>query len=105
MLKNRIRGFMENEACSCSMDYGCVTPMYVYRMWGGKVSLEEIFEALRVEFVSRKGMSVKGVKRGVWTLTSSNANATRQTLNKFGLLSLLWQFCSYLFWPQWGRKR
>ena len=36
----------------------------------------------------------------VWAMTLSTANATRQTSNKFGLLSLLWQFCSYLFWPQ-----
>ena len=38
---------MENEARSCSMDFGCVTPEYVYRMWGGAVALEEISEALR----------------------------------------------------------
>jgi hypothetical protein len=48
---------------------------------------------------------MKKILKAVWLLTSSNANATRQTPNKFGLLSLLWQFCSYLFWPQWGRKR
>lgn len=33
---------MENEARSCSMDMGCVTPLYVYRAWGGVVSIEEI---------------------------------------------------------------
>lgn len=38
----RLREFMENEARSCSMDFGCVTPVYVYRMWGGQVALEEI---------------------------------------------------------------
>ena len=38
----RLKAFMENEARSCSMDFGCVTPEYVYRMWGGSVSLEEI---------------------------------------------------------------
>ena len=38
--------------------------------------------------------------RGVWVLTLSTANATRQTLSKLSLLSLLWQFCSYLFWPR-----
>ncbi len=42
----RLRQFMEDEARSCSMDFGCVTPMYVYRMWGGDVSLEEITAAL-----------------------------------------------------------
>ena len=43
----RLREFMENEAKSCSMDYGCITPEYVYRMWGGTVPLEEIVEAMR----------------------------------------------------------
>ena len=38
----RLKEFMENEARSCSMDFGCVTPLYVYRMWGGTVTLEEI---------------------------------------------------------------
>ena len=38
----RLKAFIENEARSCSMDFGCVTPVYVYRMWGGPVSLEEI---------------------------------------------------------------
>ena len=39
---SRLKEFMENEARSCSMDFGCITPLYVYRMWGGSVSLEEI---------------------------------------------------------------
>lgn len=38
----RLRDFMENEAKSCSMEPGCITPLYVYRMWGGQVPLEEI---------------------------------------------------------------
>lgn len=38
----RLKAFIENETRSCSMDFGCVTPVYVYRMWGGSVSLEEI---------------------------------------------------------------
>ena len=41
-LTTRIKQFMEEEARSCSMDPGCITPEYVYRMWGGKVPLEEI---------------------------------------------------------------
>lgn len=45
-LINRLREFMEAEARSCSMDFGCVTPEYVYRMWGGAVSLEEIKQAM-----------------------------------------------------------
>lgn len=43
----RLKQFMENEAKSCSMDFGCVTPEYVYRMWGGTVKLEEIEEAMK----------------------------------------------------------
>lgn len=38
----KLKLFMENEVRSCSMDFGCVTPLYVYRMWGGRVPLEEI---------------------------------------------------------------
>ena len=38
----RLKQFMDDEAKSCSMDYGCITPLYVYRMWGGQVALEEI---------------------------------------------------------------
>lgn len=26
----RLREFMDNEAKSCSMDFGCITPEYVY---------------------------------------------------------------------------
>ena len=43
----RLREFMENEAKACSMDFGCITPEYVYRMWGGQVPLEEIEEAMK----------------------------------------------------------
>ena len=28
----RLQEFIEQEARSCSMDFGCVTPLYVYRM-------------------------------------------------------------------------
>ena len=42
----RLRQFMEDETRSCSMDSGCITPLYVYRMWGGEVPLEEISDAL-----------------------------------------------------------
>ena len=38
---------MENEARSGSMDFGCITPQYVYRMWGGQVPLSEIEDGLR----------------------------------------------------------
>ena len=42
----RLREFIENEGKSCSMDFGGITPEYVYRMWGGTVKLEEIDEAM-----------------------------------------------------------
>lgn len=41
-LISHLREFLENEASSCSMDFGCVTPLYVYRMWGGQYSLDDI---------------------------------------------------------------
>lgn len=45
-LIDRLREFMENEARSCSMDFGCVMPLYVYRIWGGSVAIEEIAAGL-----------------------------------------------------------
>ena len=42
----RLRDFMENEAKSCSMDFGCITPEYVHRMWGGSVPMDQIEAAL-----------------------------------------------------------
>ncbi len=51
---NRLQEFVENEARSCSMDYGSVTPQYVYRMWGGTVVLDEIESAMaEINFPSR----------------------------------------------------
>ena len=44
---SRLMEFMDHEARSCSMDPGCITPLYVYRMWGGQVPLNEIEEALK----------------------------------------------------------
>lgn len=41
-----LREFMDNEARSCSMDFGCITPLYVYRMWRGTVAIEEIERAM-----------------------------------------------------------
>lgn len=46
-IEDRLQEFIENEARSCSMDFGCITPEYVYRMWGGTVTLEEIEEAMK----------------------------------------------------------
>ena len=45
-LINKICSFLENEARSCSMDFGCVTPLYIYRMFGGTIALNEIERAL-----------------------------------------------------------
>lgn len=47
-LTARIRQFMEDEARSCSMDPGCITPEYVFRMWGGTVPLEDIKRAFPI---------------------------------------------------------
>lgn len=44
----RLREFIENEMRSCSMDIGGITPQYVYRMWGGKVALNEIKAAMPI---------------------------------------------------------
>ena len=40
----------------------------------------------------------------IWKLILSNVITTRQTSNKFGLLSLLWQFCSFLFVPRKAKR-
>ena len=42
----RLSDFMENETRSCSMDFGGITPEYVYRMLGGQYSIDEIQDAL-----------------------------------------------------------
>ena len=44
---SRLTEFLMNEARSCSMDFGCVTPQYVYRMWGGTIALEDIEAGLK----------------------------------------------------------
>ena len=45
---DRMKEFIENEARSCSMDFGCITPEYVYRMWGGQVPFSEIEVAMAI---------------------------------------------------------
>ncbi len=42
----RLKDFMEQEARSCSMDIGGITPLYVYRMWGGLFSMDDIENGL-----------------------------------------------------------
>lgn len=44
---SRLREFIENEGKSYSMDFGGITPEYVYRMWGGSVPMEEIEKAMK----------------------------------------------------------
>lgn len=44
---SRLREFMEQEARSCSMDFGCITPLYAYRMFGGQYSMEDIESGLK----------------------------------------------------------
>lgn len=55
-LISRLRVLGESEARSCSMDFGCVTPLYVYRMWGGAVALEEIEYGL--DKIRRQGFMI-----------------------------------------------
>lgn len=45
-LIDRLRNFIEDEARSCSMDFGCIMPLYIYRMWGGVVALDDIANAM-----------------------------------------------------------
>jgi hypothetical protein len=52
-VRQRLEEFLEMEARSGSMDFGCITPLYVYRMWGGAVSLEDI-EAAFTELKKQK---------------------------------------------------
>ena len=59
-LIDRLREFIEDEARSGSMDFGCITPLYVYRMWGGSVSIEEIETGLME--LRKQGMIPGGKK-------------------------------------------
>ena len=51
-LVDKINELIEIEGKSCSMDIGGITPLYVYRMWGGAVAIEDIATAM--EEVRRK---------------------------------------------------
>lgn len=44
----KLSQFIEDEARSCSMEPSLITPEYVFRMWGGSISLEEIKVALNI---------------------------------------------------------
>lgn len=43
---DRLKQFVESEMRSCSMDIGGITPLYVYRMWGRTVAIEDIATAM-----------------------------------------------------------
>lgn len=45
-LHSLLTQFMENEARSGSMDFGCITPLYAYRMFGGQYSMDNIESGL-----------------------------------------------------------
>lgn len=45
-LIERLKSFIESKGKSCSMDIGGITPEYVYRMWGGKFSMDDIENGL-----------------------------------------------------------
>lgn len=45
-ISDRLKELMENEMRSCSMDLGCITPTYIFRILGGSVPLYEIEAAL-----------------------------------------------------------
>ena len=45
-LIQKLEQFLEDKARSCSMDFGCITPLYVYRMLGSEVSLEKIEQVM-----------------------------------------------------------
>jgi len=45
-LRSLLSQFIESEMRSCSMDYGCITPEYVQRAWGGRVAIEDITQGL-----------------------------------------------------------
>ena len=58
-LEERLQSFIESEGKSCSFDPGLITPEYVYRMWGGKFSIEEIengFTELRKQGLTEFGV-------------------------------------------------
>ena len=51
---DRLKQFVESEMCACSMDIGGITPLYVYRMWGGNVAIDEIEAAMaEIKFPGR----------------------------------------------------
>lgn len=56
---DRLREFLEQEARACSMDFGCVTPEYVFRSWGGSVAMDEI--AMGLAELRKQGIPELGI--------------------------------------------
>ena len=53
-LIKRLSVFLEHETRSCSMYFGGITPLYVYRMWSESVPQEEIESAMsEIKFPGR----------------------------------------------------
>ena len=44
---NRLQQFIESEGKSCFFNLELITPLYIYRMIGRQVSMEEIEKGLR----------------------------------------------------------
>ena len=55
-LVDRLHELIEDEARSCSMDFGCITPKYVHRMLGGIVPMEDIVNGFKE--LQKQGMPV-----------------------------------------------
>ena len=58
-LEERLQSFIESEGKSCSFDPELITPEYVYRMGGGKFSIEEIENGLTE--LRNKGIPALGI--------------------------------------------
>ena len=41
----RLKSFIENETRSCSMDFGAISPEYVFRMWGGGINEDDLLSS------------------------------------------------------------
>ena len=66
----RLREFIESEVRSGSMDYGCITPLYVYRMWGGAIPMVDGAKGTRIYgWIKRL---LKGYGRFAYTLLCLN---------------------------------
>ncbi len=53
-LVNQLKEFLENEAWSCSMDFRCVTPQYVFRICGEQVGVKDV--SLAMDCMKKKGV-------------------------------------------------